>query len=203
MSRACRNRSRQKPYQSISQIIEHVFLVCSISVYQAVCRGTRQAVAVAAQSNHAPLLTHVREIVDQNYVANQVGGRPVQHRVHGTQQHRPRLVVEADDHIGGRQVVAIPVGLLAPVNYLSAFEYVVFDGAMQMDGGGEEEGGDHCTELHQNTAGSSLMNGSLNINATLCRPFCRNSSCALIARHCVLSGCVGGGVGGWRHCERQ
>lgn len=103
--------------------IRYVFIASSkcVSCIIGFCFTLNALFATLFRTKHSvppavhPLLTHVGEIVDQDYVANQVGRRAVEHRVHGAQQHRPRLVVEADDHIGWRQVVAVPVGLLAPV----------------------------------------------------------------------------------------
>lgn len=60
------------------------------------------------------ILTHVGIVVDQNDFPDEVFRGPVQDGMHGPQQYRPRLVVEAHDHGRLGQIVQIPAGLFAP-----------------------------------------------------------------------------------------
>lgn len=59
-------------------------------------------------------LTHIGEIVDQNHMANQFGWWTIEHGMHGAQQHRPCLIVEAYNHIGWWKISEVTIRLLAP-----------------------------------------------------------------------------------------
>ncbi len=55
------------------------------------------------------VLTHIRVVVDEDDFVNERGRGSVEDAVHRSQQHRPRLVVEADHHAGVRQLRHRPV----------------------------------------------------------------------------------------------
>lgn len=63
-------------------------------------------------------LTHVREVIDQNDLLDQMLGRSIEDRVDGAQEHRPGFVVETDDDRCGGEIHEVAPWLFAPVNNL-------------------------------------------------------------------------------------
>ena len=52
-------------------------------------------------------LTLLAEVVDQDDLVQQFGGRPLDDAVHGAHQRRPALVVEDDDDRGAGQILRV------------------------------------------------------------------------------------------------
>lgn len=59
-------------------------------------------------------LTHIGKVIDEDDLLDEMLWRSIQNRVYGSQQHGPRLVVEADNDSCRRQIFHVTTRLLAP-----------------------------------------------------------------------------------------